>query len=95
MQVPQQNIMSSILFSPLGSPQLVTYFKIMRQLVRLWRARGLKAIVYLYDSIVAVKGKHEAVEDSKQVKTDKYLHSLIRTCWSMRKKENKILFCWR
>jgi len=42
----------------------------MRPLVRLWRARGLKAIVYLDDSIVAVKGKREALEESQRVKKE-------------------------
>ena len=46
------------------------FTKVMRPLVRLWRARGLKVIVYLDDSIVAVKGKCEALEESQWVKKE-------------------------
>lgn len=46
------------------------FTKVMRPLVRLWRARGLKAIVYLDDGIVAVKGKREALEESQRVKKE-------------------------
>ena len=39
-------------------------------MVRLWRARGLKALVYLDDGILAVKEKHEAIEESQRVKKE-------------------------
>ena len=42
--------------------------KLMRPLVRHWRGRGLKAIVYLDDGIVAVKGEHRALEESALVR---------------------------
>ena len=40
------------------------FTKLMRPLVRFWRGRGLKAIVYLGDGIIAVKGKSEALDES-------------------------------
>ena len=41
------------------------FTKLMRPLVRYWRGRGLKTIIYLDDGIIAVKGKVEAtVEES-------------------------------
>ena len=46
------------------------FTKVMRPLVRLWRGRGLKAIVYLDDGIVAVKGKREAILESQLVKKE-------------------------
>ena len=46
------------------------FTKVMRPLVKLWRGRGLKAIVYLDDGIVAVKGMHEALKESHRVKTE-------------------------
>ena len=42
----------------------------MRPLARYWRGRGLKAIIYLDDGIVAVKGKAEATVESAKVKQD-------------------------
>ena len=69
MQIPQQNIMSTVLPFRL-STACYLFTKVMRPLVRLWRARGLKAIVYLDDSIVAVKGKREALEESQRVKKE-------------------------
>ena len=50
------------------APYLFT--KLMRPLVKLWRGKGLKAIIYLDDGIVSVKGEHQAVEASSQVKLD-------------------------
>jgi len=38
------------------------FTKLLRPLVRYWRGRGLKAIIYLDDGIVAVKGKDAAKE---------------------------------
>ena len=46
------------------------FTKAMRPLVRLWSGRGLKAIVYLDDGIVAVKGKCEALLESQLVKKE-------------------------
>lgn len=42
----------------------------MRPLVRHWRGRGLKAIVYLDDDIVVVKGERRALEESALVRHD-------------------------
>jgi len=42
----------------------------MRSLVKLWRGKGLKAIIYLDDGIVRVKGECQAVEASSLVKLD-------------------------
>ena len=42
----------------------------MRTLVRYWRGRGLKAIVYLDDGIIAVKGESEAQNESSRVQND-------------------------
>ena len=41
------------------------FTKLMRPLVRFWRSRGLKAILYLDDGVLAVKGKEEALKESK------------------------------
>ena len=46
------------------------FTKLMRPLVRFWRGRGLKAIVYLDDGIIAVKGKPRALNESTQVQCD-------------------------
>ena len=46
------------------------FTKLMRPLVKYWRGRGLKAIVYLDDGIVAVKGEMEAKIESRKVKED-------------------------
>jgi len=42
----------------------------MRPLVRLWRGRGLKAIIYLDDGVVSVKGEQQAIEASARVRCD-------------------------
>ena len=39
------------------------FTKLMRPLVRHWRGRGLKAIVYLDDGIVAINGERRAQEE--------------------------------
>ena len=39
-------------------------------LIHLWRGRGLKAIVYLDDGIVAVHGKERAIRESTLVKSN-------------------------
>jgi len=46
------------------------FTKLMRPLVRYWRGRGLRVIVYLDDGIVAVKGKDESIRESKVVQSD-------------------------
>jgi len=46
------------------------FTKLLRPLIRLWRGRGLKAIVYLDDSAVAVKGKDKAAHESAIVRED-------------------------
>ena len=46
------------------------FTKLLRPLIKHWRGRGLKAIIYLDDGIVAVKRKDRAVEESRQVKWD-------------------------
>ena len=42
----------------------------MRPLVRSWWGKGLKAILYLDDGIVSVKGEQQAINASAQVKID-------------------------
>ena len=44
------------------------FTKLMRPLVRHWRGRGLKAIVYLDDGIIAVKGEQRASDESVRVR---------------------------
>ena len=44
------------------------FTNLMQPLIRYWWGRGLKAIVYLDDGIVAVKGKEEALVESARVK---------------------------
>ena len=46
------------------------FTKMMRPLIRYWRGRGLKAIVYLDDGIVAVRGRQEALVESVRVQQD-------------------------
>ena len=46
------------------------FTKLMRPLVRYWRGRGLKAIVYLDDSIIAAEGESEALTESSRVQHD-------------------------
>ena len=36
------------------------FSKLMRPLVKVWRSKGLKAVMYLDNGICAVKGKIEA-----------------------------------
>ena len=42
----------------------------MQPLIRYWRGRGLKAIIYLDDGIVAVRGRQKALVESTRVKED-------------------------
>ena len=46
------------------------FTKLMRRLIRYWWGRGLKAIVYLDDGIIAVKGKEEVLVENARVKHD-------------------------
>ena len=46
------------------------FTKLLRPIIRHWRGRGLKAIIYLDDGIVVVKGKDMALEECKHVKQD-------------------------
>ena len=56
---------------PFGlSTACYVFTKLMRPMVRYWRDKGLKAIVYLDDGIIAVKGETAALEASTQVKQD-------------------------
>ena len=43
---------------------------VMRPLIKLWRDKGLKAIIYLNDGIVSVKGERQAREAVVLVKRD-------------------------
>ena len=42
----------------------------MRPLIRYWRGRGLRAVLYLDDGIVAVKGKERATYESERVQSE-------------------------
>ena len=56
---------------PIGlSTACYLFTKLMRPLVRYWRGRGLKAIVYLDDGIVAVKREEKAKVESSKVEQD-------------------------
>ena len=44
------------------------FTKLLRPLIRLWKGRGLKAIIYLDDGIVTVRGKERAIRESASVK---------------------------
>ena len=46
------------------------FTKIMRPLVKYWRGRGLRTVLYLDDGIVAVKGKENAEHESRQIQLD-------------------------
>ena len=46
------------------------FTKLTRPLIRYWRSRGLKAIVYLDDGIFAVRGENEAKIESIRVQQD-------------------------
>jgi len=62
------------------------FTKLLRPLVRYWRGRGLKAIVYLDDGIVAVRGLERAQHESLLVKEDLEKEGLVvnleKTQWS-------------
>ena len=46
------------------------FTKLMRPVVRYWRGKELRTIVYVDDGIVAIKGKDKAVAASQQVQKD-------------------------
>lgn len=46
------------------------FTKLMRPMAKHWRGRGLRAVVYIDDGIVAVKGKEEAKTESVWVQRD-------------------------
>lgn len=46
------------------------FTKLTRPLIRYWRGRGLKAIIYIDDGIVAVKGEGNAKKESLMVRKD-------------------------
>ena len=46
------------------------FTKLMRPMVKHWRSRGLRAIVYIDDGVVAVKGKDNASIESEHVQKD-------------------------
>ena len=47
--------------------QCYIFTELMRPLVRLWHGRGLKAIVYLDDGIIAAEGKSQALKESARI----------------------------
>ena len=46
------------------------FTKLTRPLIKLWRGRGLKAIIYIDDGIIAVKGEDKAKRESLSVWRD-------------------------
>ena len=46
------------------------FTKLTRPLIKLWRGRGLKAIIYIDDGIIAVKGEDKAKRESLSVRKD-------------------------
>ena len=65
---PCYYVFSVLPFGLCTAPYLFT--KLMRPLIKLWRGKGLKAIIYLDDGIVSVKGEHQAREASAQARDD-------------------------
>ena len=56
---------------PFGlSSACYTFTKLLRPLIKYWGGLGLRAVVYLDDGIVAVKGYDRAVQQSKRVRSD-------------------------
>ena len=51
-----------------SAPYMYVFIKMMGPLVRLWRSKGLKAVVYLDDDIVAVPDKASAFTASDWVR---------------------------
>ena len=65
---PCYYVFSVLPFGLCTAPYVFT--KLMRPLIRLWRGRGLKAIIYLDDGIVSVKGEQQAIQASVGVRCD-------------------------
>ena len=42
----------------------------MHPLIRYWRGRGLRVVLYLEDGIVAVQGKEEAMQEGERVQSE-------------------------
>ena len=61
-----------------------TFTKLMRPLVKHWRGRGLRTIVYIDDGIVAVKGMDRAIAESEQVQKD-----LLHVGWVVNVKKSQ------
>ena len=61
------------------------FTKLMRPLVRHWRGRGLKAIVYLDDGIVAINGERRAQEESilvrRELENAGFIINLEKSVW--------------
>ena len=56
---------------PFGlSTAYYTFTKLLRSLIKYWWSQGLRALLYLDDGIVAVKGKQQAEEASRKVRQD-------------------------
>jgi len=56
---------------PFGlSTACYTFTKLLRPLIKYWRAQGLRALLYLDGGIVAVEGAVAAQEASKKVRAD-------------------------
>ena len=56
---------------PFGlSTACYVFTKLMCPLIRYWRGRGLRAVLYLDDGIVAVKGKERAIQESERVQSE-------------------------
>ena len=56
---------------PFGlSTACYAFTKLMRPLIRYWRGRGLRVVLYLDDGIVAVKGKEKAIQESERVQSE-------------------------
>ena len=65
---PCYYVFSVLPFGLCTAPYVFT--KLMRPLVKFWRGKGLKAIIYLDDGIVSVKGERRAAEASAKVRCD-------------------------
>ena len=63
-------------FYLLVSPQHV-FTKFLRPLVKRWRARGLRCIIYIGDGICASISKEQSVEDTKVIVDDLALAGFI------------------
>ena len=58
----------------------------MRPLVRLWRSKGLKAVVYLDDGVCALKNENEATMASNWVKEilakAGWVYNKVKSVWA-------------